>query len=73
MDISIRLITPEVMRELGAGDYDRGVPITGHNMNPGSHAIKDWEMGWLGREREVLAEQQQDRDWAARELMGCPP
>lgn len=73
MDHSIRLVTPELMREIGAEDYDRGVPIDGHGMNPGAHAIVDWQRGWLWREREALAEQQQDREWAARDLMGCPP
>lgn len=61
MDLSIRLITPEVMREFGADAYDRGVPIDGHGMNPGAHAIKDWQLGWMWREREVLAEQQRQQ------------
>ncbi|MGZ4819352.1 MAG: hypothetical protein ACXVZJ_12040 [Terriglobales bacterium] len=69
MDLSIRLVTPEIMRELGADDYDRGVRFDGHGMNPGSPAIADWQAGWLQRERDV----QEDRAWAARELMGCPP
>lgn len=64
MDLSIRLITPEIMREFGAHDYDRGVPFDGHNMNPGAPAIADWQAGWLQRERVVMA---------SRELMGCPP
>jgi hypothetical protein len=57
VDTSIKLVTPKDMRDLGADDYDRGVPIDGHGMNPGAHAIADWTDGWRARERDVLAEQ----------------
>lgn len=57
MDRSISLITPEIMRELGAEAYDQGVGFNDHGMNPGAHAIKDWKFGWLGREREVARQQ----------------
>lgn len=52
MDLSITLITPDIMRELGAADYDRGLGINDHGMNPGSLAIKDWQCGWHGRRIE---------------------
>lgn len=55
MDLSITLITPEIMQQLGSDAYDRGVPLDGHHMNPGARAIKDWQIGWLWRQRETLS------------------
>jgi hypothetical protein len=74
MDLSIRPVTPEIMRERGADAFDRGLSINDHDMNPGSAAIKDWQSGWLWREREALADQQQDHAWATQQLAeACPP
>lgn len=66
MDLSISLITPEIMRELGADDFDRGRGVDEHGMNPGAPAIKDWQYGWHQRlvERSQAIEQQ---------LAECPP
>jgi hypothetical protein len=52
MDGSIKLITPELMRELGAEDYSRGLGVNDHGMNPGAAAIKDWQFGWHTRRNE---------------------
>jgi hypothetical protein len=46
MDHSIRLITPEIMRELGADAFDRGLGVDDHGMNPWVPARKDWQYGW---------------------------
>lgn len=73
MDTSIRAVTPQIMQDRGADAFDRGLGIDDHDMNPGSRAIVDWQIGYMQRQRAVQAEQQQDREWAARELMGCPP
>jgi hypothetical protein len=55
MDESIRPVTPEIMRQFGAAAFDRGVPIDGHNMNPGAPAIADWQQGWRDRRATVHA------------------
>jgi hypothetical protein len=69
MDISIRPVTPQIMQDRGADAFDRGLGIDDHDMNLGSLAIVDWQIGWRHRQRQ----EQEDRAWAARELMECPP
>lgn len=58
MDLSIRAVTPQIMRDRGADAFDRGLGIHDHDMNPDSRAIADWQSGWLWRQREVQAAQQ---------------
>lgn len=53
MDLSIRPVTPEIMRERGAFAFDEGRGIDDHHMNPGAPAIADWRKGWLERRAEV--------------------
>ena len=55
MDHSIALVTPAMNRQRGADAFDRGVPIDGHNMNPGSPAIADWQQGWRDRRAQARA------------------
>jgi hypothetical protein len=70
MDLSIKLITPELMEEFGAEAFDMGLGVNDHGMNPGSHAIRDWQAGWH-RQR---VKRQKDLAWAKHELaQGCPP
>jgi hypothetical protein len=54
MDLSIRVVTPEIMRQFGADAFDRGLTIDDHNMNPWVPAVADWRKGWL--ERKATAE-----------------
>lgn len=54
MDLSIALVTPEMQRQRGADAFDRGVPIDGHQMNPGRPAIVDWMRGWRLRQLETM-------------------
>lgn len=58
MDLSIRPVTPQIMQDRGADAFDQGLGIDGHDMNPGSRAIVDWQCGWLQRQRQVQVEQQ---------------
>jgi hypothetical protein len=70
MDLSIKLITPELMEDLGAEGFDMGLGENDHGMNLGAHAIRDWKAGWH-RQR---VKRQQEQAWAERELAGaCPP
>lgn len=55
MDLSIRPVTPEIMRQRGGDAFDRGVGIDDHHMNPGAPAIADWRKGWLERRAAVHA------------------
>lgn len=55
MDLSIRPVTPEIMRQRGADAFDRGLGIHDHDMNPGSPAIADWMRGWARRQAAVRA------------------
>jgi hypothetical protein len=69
MDLSIRVVTPEIMRQFGADAFDRGLTIDDHNMNPWVPAVADWRKGWQERQAQVGAE----RVLAAAMAMGCPP
>jgi hypothetical protein len=53
MDLSIRPVTPQIMRQRGADAFDRGLGIDDHNMNIGVPAIADWQAGY--RERQAAA------------------
>ena len=55
MDLSIRPVTPEIMRQRGADAFDEGRGIDDHHMNPGSPAIVDWQQGWRDRRATVHA------------------
>lgn len=53
MDLNIRPVTPQIMRQRGADAFDRGLGIDDHNMNIGVPAIADWQAGY--RERQAAA------------------
>lgn len=55
MDLSIRPVTPEMMRQFGADAFDKGLGIDDHNMNPWVDAVADWRKGWLERRAAVHA------------------
>lgn len=57
MDLSIRPVTPEIMRQRGADAFDRGIDVDGHEMNAhtSAMAIADWRKGWLERRATVHA------------------
>ena len=55
MDLSIRPVTPEMMRQFGAQAFDEGLGIDDHNMNPWVPAVADWQQGWRDRRAEVHA------------------
>lgn len=55
MDLSIRPVTPEIMRQRGADAFDEGRGIDDHHMNPGAPAIADWQKGWRDRRATVYA------------------
>jgi hypothetical protein len=55
VDLSIRPVTPEIMRERGAQAFDDGRGIDDHHMNPGAPAIEDWQKGWRDRRAAVHA------------------
>ena len=55
MDLSIRPVTPEIMRQRGADAFDQGRGIDDHHMNPGAPAIADWKQGWRDRRADVQA------------------
>lgn len=70
MDTSIRLATPELMRERGAAAFDAGLGVDDHGMNWSAPARKDWQYGWHARrvERSRLSGHQ------VQQLAGaCPP
>jgi hypothetical protein len=69
MDESIRPVTPEMMRQFGADDFDRGLGIDDHGMNPWVPAVADWKAGYLERKAQVGAL----RVLAAAMAMECPP
>jgi hypothetical protein len=52
MDRSITLITPELMQQLGADAFDRGLGADDHDMNHSAQARKDWQFGWHQRRIE---------------------
>jgi hypothetical protein len=70
MDLSIRLITPEIMRELGADAFDRGLGVDDHGMNPWVSARKDWQYGWHQRRIERSRARGNQLQQLAEE---CPP
>jgi hypothetical protein len=47
------IIPRETIRKLGARDFDKGLGINDHGMNPWSAAIADWRAGYLERQAEV--------------------
>jgi hypothetical protein len=55
MDLSIRPVTPEIMRERGADAFDRGLGVDDHNMNPWVDAVADWKAGYRERQAQVGA------------------
>lgn len=55
MDLSIRPVTPEMMRQFGADAFDKGLGIDDHNMNPWVDAVADWQKGWRDRRATVHA------------------
>ncbi len=65
MDFSIRPISAEIRRQLGADAFDLGLSLDDHGMNPGAAAIADWKSGWLARHYEVVVE--------GRQSMETPP
>jgi hypothetical protein len=69
MDLSIRLITPEVMRERGAAAFDAGLGQDDHGMNESAPARKDWQYGWHARRIECARAQQAGQQLAE----ACPP
>jgi hypothetical protein len=52
MDLSIRPVTPAIMRDRGADAFDEGRGVDDHHMNPGAPAIADWQAGWHQRRVE---------------------
>ena len=59
MDLSIKPVTPALMRKRGADAFDRGLTLDDHGMNHGAAAIADWKSGWLARHYEVVVEGRQ--------------
>lgn len=53
MDLSISIVTPEIMRERGAEAFDQGRGVDDRHMNPGALARKDWQFGWHTRRIET--------------------
>lgn len=70
MDLSIRLITPELMQELGADAFDQGLGVNDHGMNPGSRAIRDWQAGW---HRQRVKNSRKRGNQAAQQLAEVSP
>lgn len=52
MDYSIARITPELWRSRGARAFDEGRGFDDHDLNHDANAMKDWQAGYLQRERE---------------------
>ena len=57
MDLTIRPVTPEIMRQRGADAFDEHRGIDDHHMNPhtSAMAIADWQQGWRDRRATVYA------------------
>jgi hypothetical protein len=78
MDLSIRLITPELMEELGADAFDRGVGVNDHGMSECATARKSWQYGWHKR-RVVRSRQSGDHFTDVTNMVDqqlaevCPP
>ena len=53
MDFSIRPITAEIRRQLGAEAFDRGLSLDDHGMGQDDPALADWKTGWLARHHEM--------------------
>lgn len=62
MDLSIKPITAEIMRERGAQAFDEGLRENDHGLPPNSDARKHWQYGWHMR-----------RVQAGQLLEECPP
>jgi hypothetical protein len=45
-DEAYQAVSPAEIRACARADFDRGLPITAHCMNPGSTAIFDYEEEW---------------------------
>jgi len=52
VDLSIRLVTPDMQRDRGAQAFDEGRGVDDHHMNPGAPAIRDWQFDWHTRRIE---------------------
>ena len=55
-----QIVSRELIRAKGAAAFDKGLPHDGHQMNPGSPAIDDWQLGWRQR-RDQVAQERYDR------------
>lgn len=63
MDLSIKLITPEIRQDHGYAAFYDGLGPDDHGLTDPAD-IKHWQAGWhVGR-----VEQKQDREWAAEQL-----
>lgn len=51
MDLSIYKVTPDILRDRGAEDYDRGFDVHDHGMTDRAQ-IKHCEFGWHQRRQE---------------------
>lgn len=55
-----QIVSRDQMRARGAAAFDKGLPHDDHNMNPGTPAIDDWQLGWRQR-RDQVAQERYDR------------
>lgn len=70
MDLSIKPISAEIMRERGAQAFDEGLREGDHGLLD-REQIKNWQYGWHTRRVERKA---MDRKLTSRQLEGvCPP